>query len=51
MPVKRCSVLPMNTTILYPDIQEGANTREEMFRLSYEYDNAVPRYPGECRYP
>ena len=26
----RCSVLPMNTIILYPDIQEDADTREEI---------------------
>ena len=46
--MKRCSILAMKTTILYPDIQEDANTRDEMFRLTYEYDNTVPRYPGEA---
>ena len=51
MPVQRCSVLAMRTTILYPGIQEDADTREEMFHLSYEDDNTVPRYPGGCRFP
>ena len=48
IPVKSCYVLPMKTTILYQDIQEDEDTRVEMFRLSYEDDNAVPRYPGGC---
>ena len=32
--VKRCSVLPMKTTILYPDIQEDADTSEEFSVLA-----------------